>query len=200
MSGEIGRVTEYDADGETGPEVTGVMGGEAEGSEGDPVGMDHFGPSGDDSPPLPGDFVAAVPLDEDDEESAAVAYADETARVAKGGEKRIYARNSEGVVVSSAFLKGDGSVTITNDKATVDLTPTGAIKLSNSAASVEIAVDGSIKLDGPTVSLAAGTPLGQFLTVLHVALTAWTPVNPVETDAAALKALLAAFIALPPPS
>lgn len=37
------------------------------------------------------------------------------------------------------------------------------------------------------------------ITALHTALTAWTPSNPIETDAAALKVALATFLALPLP-
>lgn len=54
-----------------------------------------------------------------------------------------------------------------------------------------------VALEAPAVQLTSGDPLGAFLTVLHAAVTAWTPVP--NDGGAALKTALAAWLAMQPP-
>lgn len=202
MASQIARVGEYSADGDSGPEIKASLGGEVDGGEPDGGFMDHYGPPGDDSPPLIGDWALCVAEDGTTETLIAAAYSDETTRIAEPGEKRIYARNAQtGEVVSEVHLKGDGEIKIAQASGpSVVIAPNGEITLSSGPATVTIATSGAITLAGSSVSLSAGTPLGLFLITLHAALTAWVPVNPIETDALALKAALAAWLAQPPPS
>lgn len=68
------------------------------------------------------------------------------------------------------------------------IAPSGAVTLRSAT---------TVGLQAPAVSLQSGDPLGVFLTTLHAALAAWTPV---ATDGgAALKTALAAFLAMTPP-
>jgi hypothetical protein len=78
------------------------------------VTADHCGPPGDDSPPLPGDF-AQLSAATGKGRAAAVGYTDpQNERQAVGGEKRFYARNSDGEIVSTFWQKGDGSLVFEN--------------------------------------------------------------------------------------
>lgn len=182
MSSREATVSAYRADG---PELEGDLGG------GDPVTMEVYGPAGDDSPPLPGDSVAALNTDEHAEQLSAVAYADELPKVAEPGEKRIYARGPDGELTAELHIRGDGSVTLESTSgATITMAADGSVAIDTSA---------PIKLSGATVSLDTGDPLGIFLQNLHAALTAWVPMNPIETDAAALKAALTLWLAQTPP-
>ena len=190
MCAQIGNVGEYRADGDTGAEIDADLGGEIEGGSGDPSSLDHFGPSGEDSPPLPGDVVLAVPLDGLSETLVSAGYSDGTEKLAGPGEKRLYARDSDGAIVSEIFMEGDGAVTISQ--------PGGASITLASSGEVTIDTTGNIKLVGATVALQAGTPLGEFLISLHTGVTAWIPVP--QDGGAALKAALGAWLAKAPPA
>lgn len=79
-----------------------------------PATVPHFADPGDDSCPLPGDSVA---LDESSGSSGAehaTGYADtKNAGIAKPGEKRFYSRDTDGKVLSSIYMKNDGTVELT---------------------------------------------------------------------------------------
>ena len=200
MSAQIGTVGGYTAAGDDGPETELDLGGKIEGGASDTDDVDHFGPSGDDSPPLPDDSAVAVELDDDGEQSAAVAYSDGLTRTALPGEKRFYARDTAGAVVSEIHMTRDGGVRIEKigGGPKVLVNADGSIELSNSAATVSVSPTGAIKLSGTSVSLQSGTSLGVFLNTLHAAMVAWVPV---PTDGgAALKAVLGPWFAQPPPS
>lgn len=82
-----------------------------------PATVPHFSDPGEDSPPLPGDSVA---LDESSGSSGAehaTGYADtKNAGIAQPGEKRLYARDENGNVVSTFYLKRDGSIELTAER------------------------------------------------------------------------------------
>lgn len=201
MASQIARVGEYSADGDDGPEIKASLGGEIEGGEPDGGAMNHYGPPGDDSPPLIGDWALCVPEDGRSENLTAVAYSDETTRVAEPGEVRRYARNAEtGKIVSEIHLKGDGEIKIAQASGpSVVIAPDGEITLSSGPATVTIATDGEITLAGSSVSLAAGTSIGDYLVTLHAALTSWVPF-PADGGLALKTLLLAALIPKIPPS
>jgi hypothetical protein len=86
----------------------------------DPGGDDvltaqHFAPPGDDSHPLPDDFMVTVPGSESGTE-AVVGYADvRNAPEAGPGEVRRYARDpSSGVPVAVIWLRNNGDINITS--------------------------------------------------------------------------------------
>ncbi len=192
--GAAGTVNKYLAQGDDGAEIDLDLGGD------DPSTADHAGPAGDDSPPLPGDFVAALELDGVTQTMVVAGYADSTERVAEPGEKRIYARDSAGAVVSEVHLKGAGEIVIRRTSATgssITISPDGSITLKQTAGTVSIDASGAIKLSGVSVAMQAGAALGAHFLALHAGISAWVPV-PMD-GGAALKAALAAYIAQTPP-
>jgi hypothetical protein len=68
------------------------------------------------------------------------------------------------------------------------MTPTGQITIRSAV---------SVGLEAPMVNLQTGAALGTFLTALHAAITAWTPVA--QDGGAALKVALATWLALQAP-
>ncbi len=133
MGGLEGDVGVYRAAGDDGPETEVDLGG------GDVATADHYGAAGEDSPPLPEDTALLVPLEGDAESMGAAAYTDDTERKALKGEKRIYARDSDGTVVSEVHLKGDTSIEITQV----------------GGSTVVIAADGSVTVTAGTINLKA---------------------------------------------
>lgn len=196
MGGLGSSVDAYRAEGDTGAEVDVDLGGKDGGTS------DYYASPGEDSPPLPGDDVILVALDDDDDESsetlAAVGYSDPTDRVAAGGEKRTYARDSSGEVTAEIHMRGDGSVTIQRSAGSaIIIGSDGAVTIDAGSGTITIDVAGAIKLSGLTVSLDTGDPLGIFLRTLHSAVAAWVPVP--QDGGAALKTALSPWIAQTPP-
>lgn len=74
--------------------------------------VEHFADCGDDSPPLPGDFVA---LDDSvgtgGEKSGGYLDVRNPGKAAPG-EKRIYGRNPSGATVAEIWIKGSGAIVI----------------------------------------------------------------------------------------
>lgn len=90
---------------------------------------EHFSAPGDDSVPLPGDWLAVLPVGR---RTVAVGYIDpKSAQEAGPGDKRIYARDpSTGAATVSAWLKSDGSAIIANSAGTFELQPSGAFVIN----------------------------------------------------------------------
>jgi hypothetical protein len=100
-----------------------------------------FGASGDDAPPLPGDYCVEV-------DGACVATADpENAGTAVSGERRIYARDSSGNVVAQVYLRGDGTIFVSNGQGEI-LLQGAKIRLSNGSGFVELAASGAVSING----------------------------------------------------
>ncbi len=137
---------------------------------GDALIADHFGPSGDDSPPLPGDNVALTDGSETGTQQA-TGYSDpDNDGVAAQGEKRSYARSPAGTPVAEVYLKGDGSIVIKS------LLPGG----------------GTIDLGAATQSFLRGE---DFLAYLDAVITATsTAIGGVPVAGAGLKAAFDAAI------
>lgn len=92
---------------------------------GDTVTVYHNGDAGDDSQPLKGDTVV---LDESEEN--VVSYSDHrNAGLSGPGEKRIYARRSDGTAVAQIHLHSDGSVMVSNDNGSVELAANGNVTI-----------------------------------------------------------------------
>lgn len=91
---------------------------------------DNFQPSGDDSPPLPGDTVATFPVEGSGNE-AAVGYNDpKSLQKSEAGEKRIYARDENGNEIAEIWIKRTGEITLVGPEASVTLTAGGEIVLN----------------------------------------------------------------------
>lgn len=124
----------------------------------DPSTAEHWGPPGDDSPPLPGhDFAHLVETSGSGAE-AAVGYQDVTNDgEAEPGEKRLYARNAAGAVVATVWLKGDGAVVVTNlGGKSLEMAPNGDVTIKGN-----LLVEGEVtaKSASPTTAVKLSTHL-----------------------------------------
>lgn len=117
-------------------------------------------PPGDDSQPLPGDYVALFPIQRTGGHVAAGVLDTENKGEAGPGEKRLYARDSNGAIVATVWLKSDGAVEVENSSGSVKLAPSGAVDLENSAGSISLGSGGAVSLGNAAGSIeisAAGT-------------------------------------------
>lgn len=97
---------------------------------GDNVTAQHFGPSGDDSPPLAEDYAVLSNAAGTGRQSA-VGYRDaKNAGQAAPGEKRTYARNVSGQIVAQIWATNTGEVSIFNDAGAFTLQPNGDVVIN----------------------------------------------------------------------
>lgn len=83
--------------------------------------VEMFQDAGDDSPPLPGDNVALIDSQRQGGRLSVGVIDHKNPGVAIAGEKRIYARDSAGDIVSELHLKTDGSLVLKNTAGTYTL-------------------------------------------------------------------------------
>lgn len=112
---------------------------------------EHFADAGDDSFPLPTDFVVTVAQAGTGRESA-VGYLDPlNEQKSTAGDKRIYARDPEtGAQVVEVWLKSDGSATLANALGSIVLQVDGTVNING----VTIDKDGNVVI--PTSLMLAG--------------------------------------------
>lgn len=94
-------------------------------------------------------------------------------------------------------LTADGVMSIGTETGAPVGAELGEIIIDGTTGQVTVRSAVSVGLEAPAVQLMSGAPLGSFLTALHTAITAWVPAP--NDGGAALKTLLAAFIAMQPP-
>lgn len=126
------------------------------------ITAEHFAPIGEDAHPLAGDYVVTNDVNGTGRE-AVVGYIDPLNEPkAQPGDKRIYARDEDGVVIVEIWLKNDGTAVISNDNGSVMLRPDGGTITTTPESTFDTAADGSIKGDNGNGSfeLAVG---GDFL-------------------------------------
>lgn len=112
---------------------------------GENITGEHFAAPGDDSQPLPGDFVVIVAAPGTGR-SSVVGYLDpNNEQKATAGDKRIYSRDGAGAVVAEVWLKNDGTITANNANGSAVLNPDGSFKITTPAGVFECAASGSIK-------------------------------------------------------
>ena len=117
----------------------------------------EFKTPGDDSAPLPEhDWPLAVPSTRSGSQVIAGYATAEEERLAQPGERRLYARDAEGVEVSSIWLKNDGSVTVENENTQVTVGPDGDVAMSNDNGGIELGANGDVTINGVTIK-ADGT-------------------------------------------
>lgn len=116
---------------------------------GQTIQADHFAPSGDDSYPLPTDYVVTLGVNGTGRVSA-VGYVDPiNTPVATAGDKRIYARDPvTGETVVAFWLKS-----------------TGEAVWSNGAGAITLQANGTINLNGVTISPAGAVTVPSSLTL-----------------------------------
>lgn len=133
---------------------------------------DHMAPPGDDSHPLPGDYVALVEQPQSGR-FAAVGYLDpRNEQTAAAGERRLYSRNADGQRVAQVWLKNDGTVLLENGNGHIRLQPDGSVNINglvidtngNVTTASGISLDGhghepgTYNVNGTAVTGEAGEP------------------------------------------
>lgn len=126
---------------------------------------EHFAPSGDDSPPLPGDFAALEDTEGAGREQCIGYHDPKNEGKAATGECRRYARDANGVPVCEWWLRANGDVEITSIKAG------GKVVING----VEIDQQGNVIAPGEVTAMGAAAPV-KLSTHLHP--TAMGPTSP----------------------
>jgi hypothetical protein len=114
----------------------------------------HFGPAGDDSPPLPDDVSVCVEGAAGSGSTTAVGYQDpKNAGKALPGERLLYARNPQGGVVLEVYLKRDGSFLVESKTgAPLELKTTGAVIVDASEIKLGRTAGTGVAYEGATVT------------------------------------------------
>jgi len=98
------------------------------GEEGPNLTGELFGPGGTDAPPLPQDYAAAVDYPGTGRVDVVGFLDPKNAGIAQGGEWRVYGRNADGSPNGAEiYLKRDGSVVISNNNGSLEISPLGAV-------------------------------------------------------------------------
>lgn len=122
----------------------------------DPIGGanktgEHFATPGDDSHPLASDYVLAISVMQTGR-VAITGYLDpKNEGKAVAGEKRIYARDSEGAQVVDLWLKNTGEFIVENENMSITASPEGAVKVINKSGSHELKVSGEFHINGAVI-------------------------------------------------
>ena len=112
-----------------------------------PITLEHLSPAGDDSAPLPGDYLGGTPT-QGTGRGVVSGYVDvRNEGIAEPGEVRRYSRDLDGAVQATLHLMGDGTVQIVSTPTGTSFTiqVDGTITVANPAASVVLNDDGSIR-------------------------------------------------------
>ena len=124
---------------------------------------EHFSSPGDDSYPILGiDYGAAVNVPRSGG-AVIVGYVDPiNIPKALEGDKRIYARDSNGDTIAEVWLKFDGSIVISNDNGTFELKSDGSIDMNGVTidASGNMVIPGTLSVSGKdfTTHIHIGSP------------------------------------------
>lgn len=125
-------------------------------AEGVPVTAEHYAPPGVDAVPLPDDTAAYMP-GTGSGRLAVVAYMDtRNAGTAAAGEHRIYARDADGNVVASIWLKGNGDIELrAGEGASMTIKASGDALING----VTIDSDGNITTPGDVTVKSTTAPV-----------------------------------------
>jgi hypothetical protein len=139
------------------------------------VTAEHYTPPGLDVLPLLGDEVVFEDADGQGE-GTAVAYQDlKNPGKAEPGEWRFYARNPSGTIVSEVWLKGDGSVEVSNVAGKYKLLPDGSFDYNDGAFTCD--TQGNAVFKGEVTAMAAVAAAAVKLST-HLHPTAMGPSGP----------------------
>lgn len=109
------------------------------------ITAEDFGPSGDDSHPMPGDYVYSSAVKGTGRE-AILGYLDPVnTPKAQPGDKIIYSRDENGVLISELWLQSDGTATLSNANGSIMLRADGGSIVTTPGSTFDCAQDGSIK-------------------------------------------------------
>lgn len=129
------------------------------------ITAEHFSASGDDAHPLPGDYVA-LNTDSGSGRESAIGYLDPLNEPkALPGDKRIYARDEDGTLISEIWLKNTGEALISNDNGSVTLSPDGSIKGANANGSFELQAGGDFLVNSVKIDINGNVTIPTSLTL-----------------------------------
>jgi len=157
MSGIIGKLLSFARVQREGAKLSDVkidIGG------GDVLTAEYTHPSGDDSFPLPDDYVSLVRIPRSGRVLVLGFVETDAEQKAEAGDKRIYARDASRVEMAEVWLKSDGTVVVANDNGSFTLRPDGSQIGENSNGNFELRADGSHRTEnasGYIELLANGT-------------------------------------------
>lgn len=115
----------------------------------------HFGCPGDDSAPLPNDFVATTGAPGSGTEQVTGYIDPKNEPKAAAGEKRIYSRDSDGAVVAVVWLKNDGTVVIENGNGSIEMASGGDVTING----VTIDTGGNVSAPGEVTAMDESAPV-----------------------------------------
>ncbi|MBK2258740.1 hypothetical protein [Francisella philomiragia] len=116
---------------------------------------EHFADSGDDSHPLKNDYAVYVNIPRTGGK-AVVGYIDpKNNQKAEAGDKRIYARNTDGEQVIEFWLKNNAEAVLENDKFTLTIKENGETSLKNEKADIVISESGDISFKNEKADITA---------------------------------------------
>jgi len=127
---------------------------------GDILTAEYTHPSGDDSFPLPDDYVSAVRIPRSGRILILGFVESDAQQKALKGDKRIYARNENREEMIELWLKSDGTATLNNANGSFTLSPDGKFVTTNPNGTYTLNADGSHKgenANGNFQLLANGT-------------------------------------------
>lgn len=138
------------------------------------ITAEHFAAPGDDSHPLPGDYVLLLPVRQTGRAAAAGYLDPKNEPLAAAGERRLYARDGSANVIATVWIKNTGDVVIEGPAATFEVLASGAVKADNGAGSFELQPGGDVVINNVTI-----TPAGDITTPTKIT-TPSAVVNNVE--------------------
>lgn len=125
----------------------------------------NFAPAGDDSFPLPTDYVFAVRCPQTGR-LVVVGYVDPlNAGQANAGDKRIYGRDGDGAIVAELWIKNTGEAVLSNDNGSVTLGADGSILGQNSSGQFELEAAGDFVVNGVTIAANGDVTVPSSLTL-----------------------------------
>jgi hypothetical protein len=140
---------------------------------GDNTTADYAPGVGVDAPPLAGDYIALLPMPRAGGYVAVGGVDTVNAGEAAPGEFRAYGRDASGAVVAVVWLKGDGSIHLTNaGGGSIILEASGVINLNGATVSLAGIIE------APNVIAGVGPATVSLLTHVHTSAAPGSPTSP----------------------
>lgn len=140
--GLIAKILRYTRGNPEADEITADPGG------GNIITINPAQPAGDDSQPLPDDFVVAVGVPGLNRMISVNVFDVQSERVSEPGDKRIYARKTDRTTACQIWLKSNGTVLIDNGSGSITLKSDGVVNINGAT----ISTDGTITSPTAVVS------------------------------------------------
>lgn len=109
----------------------------------DVITAEYSHPSGDDSHPLPNDYVTLVRIPRSGRVLVVGFTETDAEQKAAAGDKRIYSRDSSRAETAEVWLKSDGTIDMNNSNGSFVLSPDGSMKGTSPDGNFELRADGS---------------------------------------------------------